>query len=123
MWLVHLADGARCMCVWGGGAHSLTLHCCLARRKDLSLTCRFELRDIFDAHPPIHLETPPKLDMVLFTQGKDDRWPYGIEWLNDAYPIPYFVKQQMEADEAAKKQQGSEGGDGGKQQGTELLRV
>lgn len=78
--------------------------------------CRYELRDVFDAHPPVKLESPPKLDMVLFTKGKDDRWPYGVEWLNDAYPIPYYVRKQQEEEAAALAAAGGkDGGEGGKQ--------
>ena len=61
-----------------------------------------ELRDIFDAHLPkalskderaALLERGPTGGMARFTGG--DRaapWPYGIEWLGDAYPKPHWVK-------------------------------
>ncbi len=34
-------------------------------------------------------------DMMTFTDrnvAPADEWPYGIEWLNDAYPTPYWVR-------------------------------
>lgn len=49
------------------------------------------------------LDSPHKLEMTIFTKGKDDVWPYGIEWLNDAYPIPYWARKQIEARQAAEK--------------------
>ncbi|PNW70940.1 hypothetical protein CHLRE_17g739752v5 [Chlamydomonas reinhardtii] len=67
-----------------------------------------ELRDIFDAHPAAPSRdrdaraelAAAKLDMTIFTEGANSRWPYGIEWLDDAYPKPYWVQQQ-EAEAAA----------------------
>ncbi|KAG2425539.1 hypothetical protein HXX76_013583 [Chlamydomonas incerta] len=69
-----------------------------------------ELRDIFDAHlgpGPQGADTDTdtdrdtraeaaaaRLEMTIFTDGPNSRWPYGIEWLDDAYPKPYWVKQQ-----------------------------
>ncbi len=43
-------------------------------------------------------------DMVIFTQGPRDYWPADrIPWLQDAYPVPYFVKemQRKEAEAGA----------------------
>lgn len=61
-----------------------------------------ELRDIFDAHPPKALSDADKAALLArgptgrmsrFTGGKRDApWPYGIEWLPDAYPKPHWVK-------------------------------
>ena len=33
--------------------------------------------------------------------GGKDRWPYNIEWLNDAYPVPYWARKQQEQDAKA----------------------
>jgi len=79
-----------------------------------------ELRDVFDRHPPRSLapDEVPELGMTLFTRGRTDYWPDDlIPWLNDAYPIPYWVrKQREEAQQAAGQQQGeavaSAGGSG-----------
>jgi len=61
-----------------------------------------ELRDVFDTHPRSPLPQRLTLDMQLFTAGgRESKWPHGIEWLNDAYPIPYWVRRQQEADAAA----------------------
>jgi hypothetical protein len=64
-----------------------------------------ELRDVFDAHPPTPLAQRKELPMRIFTQGKDDVWPYGMEWLDDAYPTPYWVKQQQEQQEQQQQEQ------------------
>jgi hypothetical protein len=29
------------------------------------------------------------------------RWPYGMVWLDDAYPTPYWVKKQREEEAKA----------------------
>ncbi|KAG2490077.1 hypothetical protein HYH03_011542 [Edaphochlamys debaryana] len=61
----------------------------LAQRKEL---LGEELREVFDAHPPPPPppggRSPPKLEMTIFTEGANAKWPYGIEWLEDAYPKP-----------------------------------
>ncbi|KXZ41040.1 hypothetical protein GPECTOR_915g175 [Gonium pectorale] len=36
------------------------------------------------------------------TQHEDFRWPYGVEWLNDAYPVPYWVRKQEEDEQEGK---------------------
>eukprot|EP00197_Chlamydomonas_leiostraca_P008695 CAMPEP_0202859898 /NCGR_PEP_ID=MMETSP1391-20130828/1827_1 /ASSEMBLY_ACC=CAM_ASM_000867 /TAXON_ID=1034604 /ORGANISM="Chlamydomonas leiostraca, Strain SAG 11-49" /LENGTH=1006 /DNA_ID=CAMNT_0049538999 /DNA_START=339 /DNA_END=3359 /DNA_ORIENTATION=- len=66
-----------------------------------------ELRDVFDAHPPAPAGSypAPALDtMSVFTSKErgTDIWPYGIEWLNDAYPVPYWARKQIEAREKEK---------------------
>jgi hypothetical protein len=63
-----------------------------------------ELRDVFDAHPPRPLSGEERAEllargptggMARFTDGKRGApWPYGVEWLGDAYPVPYFARQQ-----------------------------
>jgi len=51
--------------------------------------------------------------MARFTGGKRDApWPYGIEWLGDAYPVPHWVREQQKQ-EAAGVGGGGEGGGGG----------
>ncbi|GLI60691.1 hypothetical protein VaNZ11_002895 [Volvox africanus] len=67
----------------------------LADRKELLGP---ELRDIFDQHSPRKLteEQQPRLDMTIYTDGDNSKWPYGIEWLNDAYPVPYWVRKADE---------------------------
>ncbi|EFJ47993.1 hypothetical protein VOLCADRAFT_104954 [Volvox carteri f. nagariensis] len=69
-----------------------------------------ELRDIFDQHPPRTLseEERPKLSMTIYTDGENNKWPYGIEWLNDAYPVPYWVrKAEAEEKEGRQREEGS----------------
>jgi hypothetical protein len=35
--------------------------------------------------------------MIIFTKGPDDFWPADrIPWLQDAYPIPHFVREMQE---------------------------
>ncbi|GLC38755.1 hypothetical protein PLESTM_000772200 [Pleodorina starrii] len=64
-----------------------------------------ELRDVFDAHPPRKLgeEEKPRLDMTIYTAGENSKWPYGIEWLNDAYPVPYWVRKAEEEEKEKEK--------------------
>lgn len=71
-----------------------------------------ELRDIFDAHPPsqhaLDGTPPPSLEtMQIFTSKEKgtDIWPYGIDWLDDACPMPYFAQKQIEA-RAREQEQG-----------------
>lgn len=73
-----------------------------------------ELRDVFDAHPPRKLakEERKQLGMTFGTQGRHSSWPYGIEWLNDTYPIPYWVRQQMQEAAAASTGGATDGGSG-----------
>lgn len=47
--------------------------------------------------------------LPVCSQGTDI-WPYGIEWLNDAYPVPYWARKQIE--ERAAAAAGGKGGDG-----------
>jgi hypothetical protein len=69
-----------------------------------------ELRDVFDAHPPQPLQPGeggpgPLDDMQVWTpEGRDQPWPYGVEWFRDTYPKPHWVAVR-EAAEAAKQQQ------------------
>ncbi len=76
-----------------------------------------ELRDVFDAHPekplPPGAELPRLDSMVIFTDEADGRneWPYGIEWLNDAYPVPYWVRKAQE--DKAKQQAATAGASSG----------
>jgi len=70
----------------------------------------YELRDVFDEHPaqPLTPEQMPKLDeMIIFTDKAKGRdvWPFGIPWLNDAYPIPYWVKQEQKGQGLLQRQQ------------------
>jgi hypothetical protein len=65
-----------------------------------------ELRDVFDAHPPVPLDdaaraallaSGPTGAMAPLTGGRRDaEWPYGVEWLGDAYPLPYWVRKARE---------------------------
>ncbi|KAL6752417.1 hypothetical protein V8C86DRAFT_2755828 [Haematococcus lacustris] len=80
----------------------------LAERKEL---LGGEMREVFAKHPPRMPEADEKLpsldSMVIFTNSAKgtDKWPFGIEWLKDAYPTPYWVQQQREKErEAADKQ-------------------
>ncbi|GBF96536.1 hypothetical protein Rsub_09119 [Raphidocelis subcapitata] len=83
-----------------------------------------ELRDIFDAHPPRELSEEeraaaiargPTGGMLPLTGGRRDaEWPYGVEWLGDAYPLPHWVRRRAEA--AAAAAAGAAGGDGQQQQ-------
>eukprot|EP00798_Chlamydomonas_sp_ICE-L_P010874 gene10874-16996_t len=69
-----------------------------------------ELRAVFDQHPPrsVPADRMPKLEMTIFTKGDGtDRWPYGMDWLDDAYPKPYWVQKQEEEDKAAKEAVGA----------------
>jgi hypothetical protein len=44
--------------------------------------------------------------MVIFTEGPKDFWPADrIPWLQDAYPIPHFVKEMQKAKEAEIKEE------------------
>jgi hypothetical protein len=48
--------------------------------------------------------------MATFTGGKRDApWPYGVEWLGDAYPMPHWAREQLKG----KGQQGAAAGGGG----------
>ncbi|KAI8471066.1 MAG: P-loop containing nucleoside triphosphate hydrolase protein [Monoraphidium minutum] len=81
-----------------------------------------ELRDVFDAHPAVPLSEEerdrviaegPTGGLARFTGGeRDAAWPYGVEWLGDAYPKPHWVKVR-EAREAAAAGGGGGGGGGG----------
>lgn len=51
-------------------------------------------------------EKPSLDDMIIFTKGPRDFWPDNIPWLEDAYPMPHFVKKVKEEEEARKKEQG-----------------
>lgn len=62
---------------------------------------------------PQPLENPPKLDSLApFSDPRigTDKWPYGIEWLNDAYPIPYWVRQQQEKEAAENREEAATAG-------------
>ena len=81
-----------------------------------------ELRDVFDAHPPEPLSAdggkgsnaqPGLHGMRIYTAGRDDAWPYGIEWLDDTYPTPYWVRKAREEKEAAAAAAAAGGGGGG----------
>ena len=62
--------------------------------------------------PPLPLGRP-ELDMVIFTESRtEQRWPYGVEWLNDAYPVPYWVKQKQEEDNSTSPKAGAGAGVG-----------
>eukprot|EP00882_Tetradesmus_deserticola_P004282 GHRQ01004522.1.p1 GENE.GHRQ01004522.1~~GHRQ01004522.1.p1 ORF type:complete len:494 (+),score=216.16 GHRQ01004522.1:255-1736(+) len=73
-----------------------------------------ELRDVFDAHPPQQLQPgdggPGPLDsMHVWTpEGREQAWPYGVEWLRDTYPKPHWLAVR-EAAEAARQQQAAAG--------------
>ncbi|MEW5314131.1 MAG: hypothetical protein WDW38_005651 [Sanguina aurantia] len=61
-----------------------------------------DLRDVFDLHPAKKVTSPLKLDEMVFnSEGRQSRWPYGVAWLDDSFPIPYWVRKQQEADAAA----------------------
>ena len=58
-------------------------------------------------HPPVPSppgQKPGLDDMVIFTKGVDDFWPAdSIPWLQDAYPIPHFVKQMQQEQKEKEK--------------------
>jgi hypothetical protein len=81
----------------------------LADRKEL---LGAELRDVFDAHPPKPLEEEERAaaggqmeDMIIWTKGREDPWPYGVEWFRDAYPMPYWARKKMEEQQQQQEQQ------------------
>ncbi|WIA36901.1 hypothetical protein OEZ86_008147 [Tetradesmus obliquus] len=78
-----------------------------------------ELRDVFDAHPPQPLQPGdnggpgPLDDMHVWTpEGREQPWPYGVEWFRDTYPKPHWVAVR-EAAEAARQQQQQQAAAGG----------
>ncbi len=48
-----------------------------------------------DAGMHVTCSLPVRWRCVLQANGTDV-WPFGIPWLNDAYPVPYMVKQQQQ---------------------------
>jgi hypothetical protein len=82
-----------------------------------------ELRDVFDAYPPrpmsederaAFLAGGPTAGLSVFTGGRRDAaWPYGIEWLGDAYPKPHWVKVQEEERRAQAAAAAAAAGSGG----------
>ena len=65
-----------------------------------------EVREIFDRYPGVPVDRPYVHPMPIFTEGEGKQWPFGAEWLPDAYPTPYWVRKERREREAA----GAEGG-------------
>lgn len=59
-----------------------------------------ELQEVMENHPPRTLkedERPKLEDMEIVTRHVKDYWPADkIPWLQDAYPIPWSIKQERE---------------------------
>jgi len=81
----------------------------LADRKEL---LGAELRDVFDAHPPKPLSEEERAaaggqmeEMIVWTKGREEPWPYGVEWFRDAYPMPYWARKKMEQQQQQEQQE------------------
>jgi ATP-dependent metalloprotease FtsH len=46
---------------------------------------------------------PQQLDVLPFTKGRTDVWPFGIEWLDDAVARPYWVRYREAAERIARE--------------------
>jgi hypothetical protein len=83
-----------------------------------------ELRDVFDAHPPkpVPADAEGVLDgMQVWTpDGREQQWPYGVDWFMDTYTMPHWVReaqrqqqQQGEAQDGKAGSSSSSSGGGG----------
>ncbi|GAX79863.1 hypothetical protein CEUSTIGMA_g7303.t1 [Chlamydomonas eustigma] len=70
----------------------------LSEKKEMLGEELMEVIDQYPAKPLADGEKPVGLhDMIMFTNGPNDFWPADrIPWLQDAYPIPHFVKEMQE---------------------------
>ena len=61
----------------------------------LSSPTQLDVLTNYPPQTPAEGEKPPGLhDMVIFTKGPKDYWPADrIPWLQDAYPVPHFVRE------------------------------
>lgn len=64
-----------------------------------------EMRDVFDQYPPKPEEDPlPAIGYTTFTKGREEQWPYGMDWLNDVIDTPYWIQQQQQGKDGGKVQ-------------------
>ncbi|GFH25563.1 AAA domain-containing protein, partial [Haematococcus lacustris] len=55
------------------------------------------IKTCYDEVPEADEKLPSLDSMVIFTNSAKgtDKWPFGIEWLKDAYPTPYWLEEDM----------------------------
>eukprot|EP00879_Flechtneria_rotunda_P007956 GHRR01008335.1.p1 GENE.GHRR01008335.1~~GHRR01008335.1.p1 ORF type:complete len:622 (+),score=188.08 GHRR01008335.1:1715-3580(+) len=75
----------------------------------------YELRDVFDAHPPKPISEGASSglpDMHFWTpNGREEAWPYGVEWFRDTYPMPYWARVREQQEQQQQQQASSAAGE------------